>query len=63
VPAGAPAPGASAGDLSELVIGAAAQALADSVRTGVPAALWPRLLDRLRRDLGVSSDDVLDLLE
>lgn len=53
----------TASDLTELVIGAAAAGLADSVRSGVPAALWPRLIDRLRQELGVSSEQVLDLLE
>jgi hypothetical protein len=50
-------------DISNLVVAAAAAGLADSLRGGVPAALWPRVLDRLRRDLGVTSEQALDHLD
>jgi DNA helicase IV len=58
------APGAAtpsavqSGDLTQLVINAAAAGLAESVRHGVPQPLWLRLVDQLRRELGVSDEEL-----
>jgi hypothetical protein len=37
--------------------------LADSIRANVPEPLWPRLIDRLRRDLGVTAKQSQEVLE
>lgn len=39
--------------VSELVVGAVSGPLVETIRASVPPALWPRLLDRLREDLGL----------
>lgn len=49
--------------LKAAVLSTAAMTLAEDVRSSVPTAMWPELIDQLRRELGVSSDDVLDLLD
>lgn len=50
-------------DLGSLMAAAAAAPLAASIRAGVPEALWPRLLDQLRRELGISANELRQLLE
>jgi hypothetical protein len=49
--------------IQDAVLAAAAQSLADEVRSTLPEALWPQMLDELRRRLDVSGDDLLDYLE
>ncbi len=53
----------TASPLHHAVVAAAAAAMSDEVRASVPPALWPVLIDSLRRSLNVSADDILDLLE
>ncbi|MCF6508329.1 hypothetical protein E9549_13070 [Blastococcus sp. MG754426] len=48
-------PAAGLDAVSELVVGAVTGPLAQTIRASVPPGLWPRLLDRLREELGLHS--------
>ncbi|MGY1792797.1 HelD family protein [Geodermatophilus sp. SYSU D00525] len=50
-------------DIAALVVRTVAARLADTIRGAVPPANWPRLLDGLRRELGVSADELLQHLD
>lgn len=45
------------------VVKAAAESVAADLRASLPEALWPQMLDELRRSLGVSGEDLLEYLE
>ncbi|TCM45227.1 ATP-binding domain-containing protein [Kribbella sp. VKM Ac-2568] len=49
-------------DLGRLVADTVASSIAASIRENVPVARWAYVVDRVRRELEVSSDDLLDLL-
>lgn len=59
-----PAPLATpTGDFSVVLAAAAATALAGNVRTAVAPELWPHVVDQLRRQLGVTLEQLMDLLD
>jgi hypothetical protein len=58
----APVGGVALDDIAALVARTVAVKLADAVRPAVPPAAWPRVIDELRRELGVSGDDLLDCM-
>jgi DNA helicase IV len=49
--------------LSDQVAHTIAEDLADQIRHRAPAALWPAIVDRLRRELRVSGEEIFDLLD
>lgn len=50
-------------DLGEVLAQAAASSLALQVKASVAPAQFPLLVDKLRRELGVTSDEMLEMLE
>jgi DNA helicase IV len=65
VPAEAPfsKPILAGADLSDVVTRTVAEILAEQVRANVPESKWPLIVDRLRRQLGVTAEDLFDLFE
>lgn len=49
--------------MGQAVATTVAQLCADEVRDTVPERLWPDVIDQRRRELGVSSDDLLERLD
>jgi hypothetical protein len=52
--------GTAAPDLGQIMVQAAAASVAHQIRTSVSTDVWALLLDQLRRELGISQEDVFD---
>jgi DNA helicase IV len=50
-------------DLSDVVTRTVAETLAEQIRVNVPQSKWPLIVDRIRRQLGVTAEDLFDLLD
>jgi DNA helicase IV len=50
-------------DLSGTVVRAAVAGISSEVRNAVPQAQWVRLIDELRKELGITDEQLFDLLE
>lgn len=61
--ASGPAPTAPSFDLSSAVVAAAVGSVAGEVRRAVPAEHWPKLIDQLRKELGITDEQLFEMLE
>ena len=61
-PVAPPSQSGAAPDVGRLVAETVAASLAQNIRQNVSSAQWAYLVDRIRRELDVSSDEILDLL-
>jgi DNA helicase IV len=53
----------AAANLGDVIVQTAAKTLADQLRTSVPPDIWINVLDRLRKELGISDEEIFSLLE